>query len=86
MKIVWDRTSGIRERPVDGWFRLCAALMGSMALWRACWLLWNYGQSQPHHPWAIAGYLFWAILWLWPAVTGYVPPQWRSSLHRPRRG
>ena len=80
MPIVYLKNNGLRDRPVEFGFRAAAALMGLPCLWRACSLLYSYIhlQSRQHNLWGIAGLFLWSLLWLWPAVIGYVFPQWRA--------
>jgi hypothetical protein len=62
-------------------FRVGAALLGLPSLWAACSFLYRYlyAQSRAHDLWTIAGLCLYSLFWLWPATTGFLFPQWRSS-------
>jgi hypothetical protein len=76
----WNKN--LRDRPVGFGFRACAALFGLTSLWQACSWLSSYIRSGQHNLWGIGGLFLWSLLWLWPAATGYVFPQWRRSSRR----
>jgi hypothetical protein len=79
MPLVYHKNNGLRDRPVGLAFRAATALLGLPWFCHACALLLSY-LNQSGHPslWKIAGSFAWSFLWLWPAATGYVFPQWRA--------